>query len=123
MFRVWFLAHRHYRQIAHRDPARGGFPHAPDCIDSNGHGCNVAVRPLELDFQIRLASDLDGVPIVSLVQRGYEGQGHELALAGVGAGYLLEASHFSGLHLKVLGLDTRIALVCQSKARRKTWQA
>ncbi|MEE9420083.1 MAG: hypothetical protein V3W43_11420 [Desulfatiglandaceae bacterium] len=56
---VCFLPHRHYGQIAHRDQARRGFPHAPDGIDRNGHSHNVAVRTLDLDLQVRLVQTND----------------------------------------------------------------
>jgi len=73
----------------HRDQVRRGFPHAPDGIDRNGHRPNIAVRSLELYLQVRLAGNVDGVPILSCVQRSDKGQGHKLALVGVSADFLL----------------------------------
>jgi hypothetical protein len=58
------LPHRYYGQIAHRDQARGCLSHAGDGIDGNDHRRDVAIRALELEIQVRLAGDLDGIPLV-----------------------------------------------------------
>jgi hypothetical protein len=64
--RLWFLPQSHYREITHRNQPWRGFSHAADCIDCNGHRCNVAVRALKFHLQVRFTGDLDGVSIVSL---------------------------------------------------------